>query len=89
MAHIKANVDLYTDAYGRLVSAGNDARMLVARAGRRVPVAYANQVTATGNPKSAAVAEDKAQKPAEDKTTTVAKKPAKKATRKRKPGGNK
>ncbi len=83
MAHIKANLDLYANDDGKLVPAGDDARMLVARAGRNVPPRFAGQVTSGGNIKAKKPVADKAQKPAEDKAKTQAvKKPKKRGGKK-------
>ena len=46
---VTANNDLWADSKGKLVKTGDKAKVLVARAGRIVPKAYADQVTATGN----------------------------------------
>lgn len=83
MAHIKAKQDLYSNDVGKLVSAGDDARVLVARAGRDVPAAFVDQVTSGGNLKAKKAVADKAAPPAEDK----AKKPTRAKPKKR--GGKK
>ena len=67
MAYIKAKLDLYSDEDGKLVSAGDDARVLVARVGDEVPPGYVDQVTSGGNLKSKKPVADKAAPQAENK----------------------
>jgi len=83
MSYIKAKLDLYSDEDGKLVSAGDDARVLVARSGDEVPPGYVDQVTSGGNLKSVKPVADKAAPPAENKAkTTVVKRPKKRGGKK-------